>query len=67
VDRRFGLDSLHSRKLKKGFLSCPGYSPVALPNEIDFPYPTPEDVFVKQADIKNSLIPQKKLRKDKTT
>ena len=54
------------QKTEKRFLRCPVYILVALPTEIYLPYLTPEDVFVKQADMKkNCLIPKKKLKKIK--
>ena len=40
------------QKTEKRFLRCPVYILVALPTEIYLPYLTPEDVFVKQADMK---------------
>jgi hypothetical protein len=62
VDCRAGPGALQSRKLEKKFIRCPAYSLVAIPTVIYFPYLTPEDVFVKEAEMKKNLIPQTKLK-----
>jgi hypothetical protein len=52
VDSRAGPGALQNRTLQKRFIRCSAYSLVAILTDIYFPYLTPEDVFVKQADIK---------------
>jgi len=51
------------QKTEKRFLRCPVYVLVALRTEVYFPYLTPEDVFVKEADMKNLPNYSKEIKK----